>query len=78
MHSRECSSYFSETFGIDPFRLSTQPTPSVDELSVSGWEELLVKFVSIVKKNRVKVSISVGGVSDWTYSMFLTDHKMAV
>ena len=66
MHSRECSSYLSlsEIFGIYPFRLSSETTPSVDEFFIYGGEELLVKFVSAAKRNRVKALVSVGGVSD--------------
>ena len=56
----------SEIFGVDPFRLSSETTPSVDKLSISGGEDLLAKFVSTAKGNKVKALISIGGVSDWT------------
>ena len=64
MHSRKCSSHFSiESFELTPSRPSSETTPSVDELSISGGEELLAEFVSAAKKGSVKALISVGGVS---------------
>ncbi|KAF9650142.1 chitinase [Thelephora ganbajun] len=46
-----------------------ETTPSVDELSISGGEELLAKFVSAAKKHKVKALISIGG---WTGSRFFS------
>ena len=41
----------------------SETTPSPDELSISGGEELLSQFVSAAKENGVKALISIGGVS---------------
>ena len=49
---------------VDPSRLSSETTPSVDEFFIYGGEDLLVKFVSAAKRNRVKALVSIGGVSD--------------
>jgi len=54
----------SEISGVDPFRLSSETTPSVDEFFIYGGEELLVKFVSAAKRNKVKALVSIGGVSE--------------
>jgi hypothetical protein len=57
-------SSLSEIFGVDPFRPPSETTPSVDELSIFGGEELLVEFASAARKNKVKALISIGGVSE--------------
>ena len=57
-------------FWVDLFRLYSETTPSSDELSISGGEELLAKFVSAAKGNGVKALISVGGVSAWMPVVF--------
>jgi len=64
--------HLAGVFGVDvdSFRPSSETTSSVDELSISGGEELLVKFVSAAKKNNVKALISIGGVSDWMCAIF--------
>ena len=67
MHLREHpeSLSLSRALWVDPFRPHSETTPSSDELSISGGEELLAKFVSAAKGNGVKALISVGGVSAW-------------
>ena len=45
------------------FATPSETTSSVEELSISGGEDLLDKFVSAAKANGVKALISIGGVS---------------
>lgn len=64
MRSRKLFNLDPSQAGADPLWTASETTPSIDELSILGGDELLDKFVSTARKRKVKALVSIGGVSD--------------